>query len=326
MHTLKHIYNIIKSFLSDFSGKEFLIFLFFLALSGVFWLMMTLNETYEVEFKVPLVVSGVPKNVVMTSEPSDTVRVSLKDKGYVIMIYTTYQKLRPLVVKFSTYADKQTGQGEIPTTDLIRMVRQQIFGSTSITALKCDQLTFSFNYGQNKRLKIELTGNIVPTDNYYLAHVQITPEYATVYASRQVLSKLQTVLTEALDISNFNDTVTRVVSLRSIAGAKVVPAKVRVTLYPDVLTEGSVDVPITTINKPESLVVRTFPQTVKVKYNVGANLYRFVHPSDFVVNVDYREIAAHPSDKCNLYLHSNSRFARNARLENSQVDYLIEQQ
>ena len=167
MHTLKHIYNIIKSFLSDFSGKEFLIFLFFLALSGVFWLMMTLNETYEVEFKVPLVVSGVPKNVVMTTDPSDTVRVSLKDKGYVIMVYTTYQKLRPLVVKFSTYADKQSGQGEIPTTDLVRLVRQQIFNSTAITALKADQLTFTFNYGQNKRVKVELTGNIVPTDNYY---------------------------------------------------------------------------------------------------------------------------------------------------------------
>ena len=34
MHTLRRIYNIIKGFLSDFSGKEFLIFLFFLALSG----------------------------------------------------------------------------------------------------------------------------------------------------------------------------------------------------------------------------------------------------------------------------------------------------
>ena len=326
MHTLKHIYNILKSFLSDFSGKEFLIFLFFLALSGVFWLMMTLNETYEVEFKVPLVVSGVPKNVVMTSEPSDTVKVSLKDKGYVILVYTTYQQLRPLVVKFSTYADKQSGKGEIPTTDIIRLVKQQIFGSTAITNLKYDQLSFTFNYGQNRKVKIELTGNIIPSNNYYLAHVQMVPEYATVYASKQVLSKIQTVLTEALNISNFNDTVTRVVSLRKIAGAKVVPSQVKVTLFPDVLTEGSVDVPITTINKPESLVVRTFPQTVKVKYNVGANLYRFVHPSDFVVNVDYKEIAAHPSDKCNLYLHSNSRFARNARLENTQVDYLIEQQ
>ena len=53
MHTLRRIYNIIKGFLSDFSGKEFLIFLFFLALSGIFWLMMTLNETYEVEYKLP---------------------------------------------------------------------------------------------------------------------------------------------------------------------------------------------------------------------------------------------------------------------------------
>lgn len=326
MHTFQRIYHLLKTFLSDFSGKEFLIFLFFLALSGAFWLMMTLNETYEVEFKVPLVLTGVPKNVVITSEPSDTVKISLKDKGYVIMVYTTYQKLRPLAAKFSAYADKRKGHGEIPYTDLLKMVRQQVFGSTAITAVKYDKLDFSFNYGQNRKIKIELSGNIVPSDNYYLAHVQIVPEYATVYASKQVLAKIQSVLTENLDISNFNDTVTRVVDLRSIASAKVVPSKVKVTLYPDVLTEGSVEVPITTVNKPESLVVRTFPQTVKVKYNVGSNLYRFVRPSDFVVNVDYREIAAHPSDKCNLYLHSNSRYARNPRLETTQVDYLIEQQ
>ena len=30
-------------------NKEFLIFLFFLALSGSFWLLMALNETYEKE-------------------------------------------------------------------------------------------------------------------------------------------------------------------------------------------------------------------------------------------------------------------------------------
>ena len=150
MHTFQRIYHLLKTFLSDFSGKEFLIFLFFLALSGAFWLMMTLNETYEVEFKVPLVLTGVPKNVVITSEPSDTVKVSLKDKGYVIMVYTTYQKLRPLAVKFSSYADKQKGHGEIPYTDLLKMVRQQVFGSTAITAVKYDKLDFSFNYGQNR--------------------------------------------------------------------------------------------------------------------------------------------------------------------------------
>lgn len=326
MHTLRRIYNIIKGFLSDFSGKEFLIFLFFLALSGIFWLMMTLNETYEVEYKVPLTIAGVPKNVVMTSEPSDTVRVTVKDKGFVIMTYSLYHKFKPLTIRFSAYANTKTGHGVIPLADMMKMMRQQIYGSSSLTSLKCDKPDFTFNYGQNKKVRVVLAGNIVPAKNYYLAHVQIVPEFVSVYANRQELETIKGVLTENLNLSNISDTVTREIDLCAIAGAKVVPSKVKVTLYPDVLTEGSVDVPIVAINKPKNLIIRTFPQTVKVRYTVGSMVYRLVRPSDFQVHVDYMQIADHPSDKCKLHLVCNSRFVREATLETLQVDYLIEQQ
>lgn len=237
MHTLQRIYNIIKGFLSDFSGKEFLVFLFFLALSGIIWLMMTLNETYEVEYKVPLTVTGVPKNVVMTSEPSDTVRVTIKDKGFVIMTYSLYNQLRPLTVRFSTYANNKTGHGAIPTADMMKMIRQQIYGSSLLTSLKCDKPDFTFNYGQNKKVRVVLTGKIIPAKNYYLAHVQIVPEFVSVYANKHELENIKAVLTENLNLTNINDTVVREVDLCAIAGAKVVPTKVKVTLFSDVLTE-----------------------------------------------------------------------------------------
>ena len=40
--------KIVRGFLFTLVNKEFLIFLFFLLLSGIFWLLMTLNETYEI--------------------------------------------------------------------------------------------------------------------------------------------------------------------------------------------------------------------------------------------------------------------------------------
>lgn len=326
MKVIERIYHFIKELLSGFSGKDFFVFLFFLALSGVFWLMMTLNETYEVEFAVPLRLVGVPKNVVMTQNVSDTMRVTVKDKGYVIMMYETSNRFRPVKLNFSTYANKQRGHGQVSVSDLQKFMRPQIFGSTTITSLKAGQLEFYFNYGRNKKVRIRLDGNIVPGGNFYLAHVQITPDVATVYASKDILSKIENVATEQLNINNFEDTVVRTIAIKPVAGAKIVPMRVKVTLYPDVLTEGSIDVPITTINKPESLTIRTFPQTVTVHYTVGAKAYRMVRPSDFLVTVDYNDIAAHPSDKCQLSLRNRSRFARSAKLETDQVDYLIEQQ
>ncbi len=326
MHRLKYLYDILKGFLSEFSGKEFLIFLFCLAISGVFWLMMTLNETYEVEFPVPIRLVGVPKNVVMTSDMTDTVRVTIRDKGFTILAYDSYNKLRPIRLSFSKYANRQAGKGQVPPTDIQKIVKQRLYSSSVITAMKADKLYFTFNFGRNKRMKVSLSGNIVPGKNCYLAHIQITPDMVTVYASKELLSKTDGVSTEQLNISNFEDTVTRIVKIKEIEGAKISPSTVKVTLFPDVLTEGSQKVPIKTINKPSNLTIRTFPQNVTVKYSVGANVYRQVRPTDFEVFVDYKEIASQPSDKCRLYLRSHSRLARNARLENDKVDYLIEQQ
>ena len=47
-----HVVDIIRNFLFSVVNKQFLIFLFFLAFSGIFWLLMALNETYEREFSV----------------------------------------------------------------------------------------------------------------------------------------------------------------------------------------------------------------------------------------------------------------------------------
>ncbi|MBF1062225.1 MAG: YbbR-like domain-containing protein [Prevotellaceae bacterium] len=326
MLKLKQITQTVRGFLSGFLSKEFLIFLFFLALSGVFWLMKTLDEVYEEEFPICVRLVGVPKNIVMTSEMSDTIRVTVRDKGFQLLSYSTGHKFHPIVLNFNTYANKQTGHGEVLVSDLQKYVRQQLYASSSLTLLKADRLDFYFNYGRNKRVRVKLLGNVVPARNYYLAHVQFKPDNVVVYASKESLDQISEVSTEYLNIVNFDDTVTRTVKLKAIHGAKIVPQTVRMTLYPDILTEGSLEVPIAAINKPAGLIIRTFPQRVRVKFTAGANVFRLVRPSDFSVVVNYKEIAAHPSDKCKLYLRSHSRFATNASLDMSQVDYLIEQQ
>lgn len=326
MHNLQQIFRIVRNFLFGALNKEFLIFLFFLALSGIFWLMMTLNETYEADYPVVVRITGMPKNVVMTSDDVDTVRFTVRDKGYMLFAYSYSKDLKPLVFSFNTYANRQTGHGVVPQADIQKAIRQQLYGSTRLVAVKSGAFDFYFNYGEKKTVKVQLQGNIVPARNYYLAHAQLSPEHVTVYAAQAKLDSIKNVLTEYLNIVDFEDTVTRTVRLKTIPGVKIVPQVIHLTLYPDILTEASMEVPITTINKPEGLIIRTFPQRVKVNFSVGASVFRMVKPSDFLVVVDYHEVAAHPSDKCNIYLKAKPRIVSGARLEINRVDYLIEQQ
>ena len=61
------IYRPLRDFLFSIVNREFLIFLFFLVVSGVFWLLSTLNDTDEYEYAIPISLKGVPRDVIITT-------------------------------------------------------------------------------------------------------------------------------------------------------------------------------------------------------------------------------------------------------------------
>lgn len=322
MHSIRNILKAVRNFLFSGLNKEFLIFLFFLALSGAFWLMMTLNETMEREYKIPMRLVGTPRNAVITGDLPDTVRITVRDKGFTLITYA----FRPLNFKFNNYADETEGQGVIPVADVQKQILSQLYGSSKLLQVKPGKFDFYFTYGASKKVPVVFRGKITTNKSYYLAHTEFYPSMVTVYANKQQLDKLQTVEIEPFNYRNLQDTIRQAVKIRKIRGVKIVPSTVRLSVYPDVLTEEAIEVPITAINMPPGMVLRTFPSKVTVRFTIGASLFRTIKPNLFKVVVDYEELAANPSDKCTLQLRSVPRSVSKASLEIDRVDYLLEQQ
>lgn len=326
MDNLRSILHTVRSFLFGIVNKEFLIFLFFLCLAGVFWLVMALNEAYEKEYEVAVRIVNVPKNVVLTSEETDTVKVVLHDKGIVLLGYMYGEGLRTLKVDFKAYA-RNNGTASVPTSDIQRLLYQQLSASTRITSAKPEKIDFTFNYGLKKRVPVRWRGRVLPEHLYFISDVAYTPDSVDVYASKDKLDSIKYINTENLNYANFRDTLSVDCELQKIKGVKVVPNRVKVVFYTDVLTEESMgDIPIVGINVPQGKVIRTFPAKVAVNFVTGVSLFRRLKPSDFRVVVDYNEIMKHPSDKCTLQLRRVPHGISRASLAVQQVDYLIEEE
>lgn len=326
MKKLQGIFPIVRNFLFSTVNKEFLIFLFFLALSGVFWLMMTLNETYEKEMRIPVHIVNVPQNVVLTSDSVDTVKVSLSDKGFVLLGYMYGDGLRPLKVNFKNYM-RSTGTGSVTAAELQRMMYQQLSASTKITSTKPDRLEYFFNYGLHKRVPLRWSGRVIPEHLYFISHTEYETDSVDIYASQEKLDSINIVYTEPLNYANFRDTLSVRCNLQKMRGVKSVPDNVKITFYTDVLTEASIkDIPIQGINMPEGKVLRTVPSKVTIKFVAGVSLYRTLSAKDFTVVADYKDIASHPSDKCTLHIKKVPQGISRATLDIKQVDYLIEEE
>ena len=326
MRRQNQIFKVVGNFLFSSLNKEFLIFLFFLLLSGAFWLMMALNETYEEELKVPVRLVGMPRNAVMTDEPADTVKVTVRDKGFTLVTYKYGHWFRPLTFKFATYANEDQGHGAIPAADIIKQVQSQLYGSSKLLSVKPEKLDFYFTYGASKKVPIRFRGKISTSKSYYLAHTEFSPMMVTAYANKKVLDELKYVEIEPFNYRNLQDTIHQNVRLQKIRGVKLVPSTVRLSVYPDVLTEESIEVPVSAVNMPAGMVLRTFPSRVTVRFTIGASQFRMIRPEQFNVVVDYLTLAENPSDKCTLQLRSVPSSVSKARLELDKVDYLLEQQ
>ena len=302
-------------------------------LSGIFWLILTLNETYEKEIAIPVRLVNVPPKVFITNEMTDTVRFVVRDKGYVISSYLTDDDLRALTFNFATYSNDK-GYGVIPQGDIQKQLLQRLSKSSTLVSIKTDKIEFYYNYGESKRVPVRSQGEIMTGTNCYLSQVVFQPDSVTVYASQKMLDSIQCVYIVRQRIADITQPTTVDVKLQQMKGVKLVPNHISMKLYPDVLTEESVEVPIVAENMPADKVLRTFPQKITVRFAVGATRLHSMPknpqtknllPQGFRVVVNYEDIADHPSDKCEIRLVAVPAGVHNARLEVDKVDYLLEQ-
>lgn len=320
------IWRLFRDFLFSRTNKELLIFVFFIALSGIFWLSMTLNETYEQEFSIPVTVVGVPKNVVLTSEETDTIRMTIRDKGITLAAYMYGDMLKNVKINFKPYAHSN-GTGIVTTSELQKIVYQHLVSSSKIISTKPDKLEFFYNYGANKRVPVRWTGRVIPEDLYFISRVKYYPDSVDVYASQALLDSISVVYSENLNYVNFRDTLVVNANLGKIKGVKMVPDHIKMEFFTDVLTEEKLDgIPVEGINMPPGKILRTFPMKVTVSFVTGVSVYRSLKPEDFTIVADYDEIAANPSEKCRIYIKKSPPGISRVHLNINEVDYLIEEQ
>ncbi len=287
--------------------------------------MHTMEEVYEVEVSIPVRITNVPANVVITTGIADSIKVTIKDKGFNLLSYIGDDDVQaPVDIDFKHYASEDF-HSIVPVNSLSRQVFSR-FKKTNVLSVKPERFEFYYNYGRNKKVPVMLAGKVSPSEMYFLSKVHFSPDSVLVYAAKDVLDKVESVSIKPVTIDNFKDTVTLTTELVQRPGMKTVPDKVRLTLYPDIYSEATVDVPITCNNIPSGKILRTFPSKAKVTFVVGMRQYKEMTVHDFTVTADYNDIVSNPDKQtCHLTLRTTPDNVYRARIVDDEVNFLIEE-
>lgn len=107
--------------MSALLNRQFLTFLFFLGLSASFWFLLALDREYEFEVEVPLQLTNVPKNVIITTDPPKSVKLTLKGKGSDMLVYRYLKKIQPANFPFSSL-NTSSQHVIISRTELLKLI------------------------------------------------------------------------------------------------------------------------------------------------------------------------------------------------------------
>jgi hypothetical protein len=320
----KYKYDEIRASILRLFNKELVVFLGFVLISAVFWLTTTLNDTYETEVEVPLTLSDVPKRFVITQDLPPTVKVTIKDKGFVLLNYLYYDKLPKIVISFPV-AVKTKNKDSISTADIQKILKSTLVESTHIISVKADHWDFFFNRGKTKVVPIVVDGEISPAPNYYITKIDLKPDSVTIFAADAAFDTINVAYTENVNITNIETDTYASTRLRNIRGVKFGKTKVAIDVYIDQLTEVEFNVPVQPINLPDNVFLKTFPSHVKVKVAVGLKRSHNIKPEQFIVVADYNDInISDPRARCTLKLQSIPKGIVRASIVNPHVDYIIE--
>lgn len=304
-------------------NRQTLVFLFFLFLSSAFWLLQTFNEIYEQEIEVELEVRGLPDNVVLTCEVPGSIKAVVKDRGVVLLGYQ-YGEYRPRLIIDAAGLTRSEGRFRLAGSELVRAVRQQLSASTDIVSVRPDTLELYYNRGRHKTVPVRLAVQPTPANGFMLSSVKLSPAEVTVYGLSAYLDTLRAIYVTAAEVRNVNAARNYPLRVMKPVYAKTEPTEIKLSVTADRLVEKRISVPVSSVNCPEGISLRTFPTTVELVALVGMSRYAHISADDFTVVADYLHVADGQLAECPLSVSRQPADVQHVRLTMDHAEYVIE--
>ena len=309
----------LKSF---FFSKDVLSFLLFLILASAFWFVNALDKERETEIIVPVLFEGVPQDIAITNK-IHSIRIKVKDQG--LNLFTYSQRNFSSITFDLGRVFYEKGRIKISPDQIRGKIARFLLPSTSILGIYPDSLNLQYERLSTKTLPVEFNSKIELSHQYVLSEdIRISPSEITVFGPKSVLNKLKSVKTEFLDLEKLNDTTYINTKLSPIKSVNFASDEIKVSIFVEMFTEKSVQLPVIIQNCPDRIVIRTFPAVVNVTFNVGMSHFNAVNSDDLSVVLDYNEIEHNKDSKQTLKLINTKSFISNVKVDPAEVEYIIE--
>ena len=310
----------------EIKGKDkskFLTFLFFLLISALLWFLIKLSKEYTTQTVFTVVYTQAPVNKWVSSS-DQKVNLSFVADGFVTLRHNLIRQPNR-VVEISLEEVPYRLEGGNTYSYGSQYVAERVADWLGVPAgnvtMNDDKQYFNMEDLQQKELPVQVPLDVTTQRQYYLyGHPIVEPATLTVYGPKSVLDTVEVLHTEPFVATGANADITRPLAVDYYGGViQAAEQTVQVTVRVEQYTETQVEVPVTVA---DSLQVRFFPETMKVRCLVPIRDFASLSPAAFVVLADTAQLHLR-QPLLDIRLVQVPEHVQVIKTEPEQVEYLI---
>ena len=312
--------NFLRFVFGSEQGHNILLYLFFVVISFIFWMLMTLNNEVEKDYRVIVNVNDLPDSVTFVNDYPSVIRVKVKDKESAFLQYM-FGSQPSLNLKWKNYIDGE-GNFAVSEADMRSQVLNVFGAGVNIVSITPDSFACRYTTSPGKKVPVVIDATVEPNLQYVQSGAPSSDvDSVRVYSDKETLEKISSVYTYHFELKDITDTIYREVKIAPIAGVKTVPGSVTVMVPVEQLITKTAVIPIVSRGVPYGMNIVTFPSRVKVSYLVPLSQYK--KEQDFRAEVYFDETTKNVS-KLRLYLNQINWAYGDIIMAQDSVDYIIE--
>ncbi len=267
--------------------RKLSIFIIAFVFACLMWLYISLTQTYNIDYTIPLIVKLTDKQAITSDIPKD-INVVLRGKGW-NLLGVIFTKKVEYYLDLTNYK-KDTRVNIMQTAGDVLNLPEGV----SIISINPDAIDISFDNITEKMIKVKNNVTVTPKDGYLVVGTaRVEPDSVLVSGAFSVLSKIKYIPTENQSFSDINTKFSKQVKLKDTLtnlisySLKNVKVSYNVQLSADKDFENIV---IQLVNAPKDKEVLVVPPKIKLFLRGGVEDLSNTNNEELSASIDYKSI------------------------------------
>jgi len=309
--------------------RKIITYLIFVVIATIFWFINKVGNEFSTTIDYPVTYVNLPSKKVLVSDLPKSLHLSINAYGYDILRYKLSSEPYPIIIdaqKFGVNLNKaKVNQYRLATRYLRENINSQISSEIRVIDIMPDTIYFQFSHQTNKKVPVKSDLKLeFEKESMLNGAIVFKPDCIIVSGPNSILDTLQYITTKQQTLKGFDESIQKNVELQEINNTQFDRKQVVALIPVSKLTEVLFELPVITVNVPDSLKLITFPGTIKLSCSVPFNKYTLTHASDFLVQVDYNDIDKQLGLKLPLILSNSPSQAINISFSPQSVEFILE--